>query len=293
MAMATPMTSVTPEKQKTAEVLLGAHVSAAGGHALAIDRAAAIGANFAQVFSGSPRVWARPKLESIDVKTIHERESALGVRGIITHALYLTNVASDNPELVAKSQTALTFDLSFDAAVGGRGVVVHLGSHQGRGWAAVREQVAKVIAAILETSPENSHLLIENSAGQSGKLCSDLSEIVWLLKTVNSPRLQWCLDTCHAWCAGYALRDLDTQLTELGLWSTLACVHVNDSRDPFDSGRDRHANLGDGTIPKPEFQAWLQNPKLQGIPLILEVPGIDGEGPDSENIARLRTLVTP
>ena len=204
----------------------------------------------------------------------------------------------------------LKHDLEFDALVRGSGVVVHLGSHQGRGWEAVREQVGQSLVKICQTTAPASRLLIENSAGQNGKLCSDLSEIRWLFDylskelgqaTVDS-RFGWCLDTCHAFCAGYALgnealatglgrgKQLADAITESQLWDGLKVIHVNDSRDPFASGKDRHANIGDGQIPAADLKHFLNLPQVKPIPLIMEVPGLEGEGPDAENINRLKAI---
>jgi deoxyribonuclease-4 len=285
---------------------IGGHVSASGGIDKAVERAHAIGGNCVQVFSGSPRVWKKPELSSIDEKKVFAKQAELGVSPIITHALYLINLASENPELVQKSVNAIAFDLAFDAKLKGAGVVVHLGSHQGRGWDAVKEQVAGKISEILAQSPKTAHFLIENAAGQDGKLGGDLHEIRWLMDTVKSDQLGWCFDTCHAFASGYSLgSEISTEtecktnrqcsavaeIERLNLVDSLRCIHVNDSRDPFGSGRDRHANLGDGIIPAADMQYFLTHSLIKDKPMILEVPGIEEEGPDAENINRLKKLV--
>ncbi len=297
---------------------IGAHLSTSGGIDLAVIRAHEIGANALQVFSGSPRMWRRTPLDRIDVAKIHAAQQAHDVTPIITHALYLVNLASDNPDTLANSVMTLKHDLSFDAHIKGAGVVVHVGSHQGRGWEASRDQIATNIAEILKSTPTQSRFLIENSAGQNGKIASQLSEIRWLIDQLKSDRVGWCLDTCHAFAAGYTFSDnfavyqpkeeekstlfsdqnsdqqwpiLLPEIERLNLLSTLSVIHVNDSRDPFHSGRDRHANIGDGLIPSGELGRFLTNPQLAHIPLITEVPGLDGEGPDAENIARIKQLV--
>lgn len=284
---------------------LGAHVSSSGGHFKAVERASAIGANCVQVFSGSPRVWAKPKLESIDTKTFFTTQKMLNVSPVITHALYLINLASDKPENVQKSINSLIYELTFDSLIKGAGVVVHLGSHQGRGWDAVKEQVAHGIEEILKKTPEDSTFLIENAASRNGKIGGDLSEIQWLIEQIKSPRLGWCMDTCHAHAGGYVLSPTSTlqldaekpggvieqKISECNLWSTLKCIHVNDSRDDFASGRDRHANIGDGNIPIEDLRYFLNLEKIKDIPLILEVPGLDNEGPDQENIERVKKLI--
>jgi deoxyribonuclease-4 len=271
---------------------IGAHLSTAGGVDKAVERAHAIGANALQVFSGSPRVWQRTPLERIDAPKIQAVQEKLGVTPIFTHALYLINLASDNPDLVQKSVNALKHDLTFDAHIGGAGVIVHLGSHQGRGFESSQKQVAKAIQEILLDTPPDSHFLIENAAAHNGKVGGRLEEIAWLLQEVNSSRLGWCFDTCHGFAAGYSLATgeanaLDT-IADAGLFDSLWCIHVNDSRDPFNSGRDRHENIGDGQIPAGNLKAFLTDSRLRDIPLITEAPGLDGNGPDAENIRRIK-----
>lgn len=269
---------------------IGAHVSAAGGLELAIEKAVAMGGNCMQIFSGSPRVWARKSLTSLSLDKYYAKRKEMTDFPVITHSLYLINIASENPELRRKSHDALVYDLGFDSLVKGSGIVVHLGSHQGRGWQAVREQVAHEIAGVLEASPDDSTFLIENSAGQNGKLCSDFAEIRWLIDQLQTRRVGWCFDTCHGFSAGHALDEVVTHMGELELLEWLKVIHVNDSRDPFASGKDRHANLGEGSIPREQFEHFLAHPALRQLPLILEVPGIDGNGPDAENVQRLKAL---
>lgn len=277
---------------------IGGHVSAAGGVSNAYKRAKDIGGNAVQIFSASPRVWARTAIAQAEYDRCAANQKTYGIDKTIIHAIYLVNLASDNPELVAKSRSCIEFDLKVDAALGADGVVVHIGSHLGKGFAAVAEQLVREIKTILQNTPDNSHFLIENSAGQNGKIGSDLSEIRYLLDAVASPRLGWCLDTCHAFNAGYDLggngegNDLFAKITELKLWDSLKCIHVNDSKDVFDSGHDRHENLGEGKIGNELLRAFLSHSQIRKLPLILEVPGMDGKsGPDAENVNRLKKLL--
>ncbi len=272
--------------------LIGAHVSAAGGIDKAVERAAAIGCTCVQVFSGSPRVWQRAPLQKIDVDKVFSKQKELLVESIFTHSLYLVNFASDNPELVAKSSTALLYDLVFDSKLQGSGVILHTGSHQGRGWEAVRENVLTRLASVLTDAPADSTLLIENAAGQNGKIGSDLGEIQWLIENLADKRVGWCCDTCHAWAAGIPLTDLANQMEDAHLVESLKCIHVNDSRDPFASGRDRHANLGEGSISSEDFTTFLCDSRVVTKPLVLEVPGEDKQGPDAVNVERLKALLS-
>lgn len=256
-------------------------------------------------------MWKRKPLSDHQPEKINSilQEKAFGP--IITHSLYLVNLASDKPDLIKKSIDVLQYDLAFDAALNGGGVVVHTGSHQGRGWETVRDQVAEKIVEIIQQSPANSTFLIENSAGQKGKLCSDLVDVRWLIDAVRTKlsdqqksQIGWCFDTCHAHAAGYRLGQDQTPsendrglavdaITDLKLWDDLKCVHVNDSRDEFNSGRDRHENLGKGAIPEADMKVFLNNPEIasRNIPLILEVPGLDGKGPDKPNLDVLKNWI--
>jgi deoxyribonuclease IV len=289
---------------------IGGHVSAAGGPHKAVERAAAIGANCVQIFSGSPRSWKRKPIEELDAEAVSQACAEYGVSPLITHSLYLINLVSEDPALVEKSMDALRYDMRFDALLGGSGIVVHLGSHQGRGWEAVRGVLRDRIAAILAEAPAGAHFLIENSAGQNGKLSSDFLEIRTLLDELSSPALGWCFDTCHAHAAGFHLgdpsgqgktavgskdaRDAGSAIAEierLKLWDELVCIHVNDSRDERGSGRDRHADIGDGLIDADDLSFFLNYTPLIDLPIILEVPGVDAKGPDKENIDRVLRIV--
>ncbi len=278
---------------------IGAHLTSAGGPERAVDRALAIGADCLQIFSGSPRAWARRPLHEDGLRSFQKYSLEHDIRPIFVHALYLVNLASDQTELVQKSVKVLIHDLKFGAGFNSAGVVVHLGSHQGRGWLAVRENVALLIKKIIDEAAADTPFLIENSAGQNGKLCSDLSEVRWLLDTVARPSLGWCYDTCHGWAAGYYAsqpqlggKNLLTEVDRLELWPTLRCLHVNDSRDPFGDGRDRHDNIGKGQIDLTEFKMLLNHAQAQEIPIITEAPGLDGNGPDSYNLEEIKKLVS-
>lgn len=281
---------------------IGAHVSASGGLHVAVEKAYNMGCNALQLFSGSPRVWAKKPLTQVDTDKLFSKVRQYSVAPIFTHALYLVNVASDKPELLEKSFNSLKYELEFDALIQGAGVVVHLGSHTGRGWDSVKDQIVTEVARLLKATPPTSRLLIENSAGQKGKIGSPLEEVRWLLDElervggyVKANRVGWCFDTCHGHASGYNLANGEknalSEITKNKLWDTLYCIHVNDSKDPFESGRDRHENLNDGTIPHEQLNAFLNDKRVAKIPLILEVPGIDKEGPDAENVTRLKKII--
>ncbi len=275
---------------------IGGHVSTSGGLQNAITNTLAIGGNAIQIFAGSPRMWAR---------SLYSPELAEGFRNSVTqadlnpvyiHALYLTNLASDNPELVQKSKTALITDMTNSVAIGGAGVVLHIGSHQGRGWPVVRDLVIKSIKEVIDKTPAESILLLENSAGQQGKIGA-LPELQDILDAIPNERLRVCLDTAHAFEAGYNTatpEGLELWVADIDKHIGLAKVellHLNDSKTPLGSGRDMHQNIGDGYIGEVGIKGIVNHPKFAHLPLILEVPGLDGYGPDKPNIDRVKQLL--
>lgn len=277
----------------------GAHLSTAGGYPNAVTQAQVIGANALQIFSGSPRTWGRPAVDPERGLALKVAAEAAGIQPIIIHSLYLVNLASENPEQVAKSWKALEYDLLMGKYFDCAGIVVHLGSHQGRGWETVRQQVATGLKEFLASVDSNVPFLMENSAGQQGKLCSNFADIRWLLDEVKSPQLGWCFDTCHGWANGYSPTqpatpewELFSNLDKYDLWDSLKCIHFNDSRDGQGSGRDRHENIGAGNIPLADLSAILNHPKLAHLPFITEVPGLDGNGPDKANLDKMWSMVT-
>lgn len=275
---------------------IGGHVSCSGGIQNAITNTLNIGGNALQIFAGSPRMWARslyPKKVAEDfIKEVKEKD----LNPVYIHALYLTNLASDNPEILEKSKKALIKDMQNSAAIGGAGVVLHIGSHQGRGWVNDRALVIASIKEVLDNTPSESILLLENSAGQQGKIGS-LPELKDILDAIPSDRLRVCLDTAHAFEAGYnfATSDgLDMWVKEIdeniGI-NKVELLHLNDSKTPLGSGRDNHQNIGDGFIGEAGLRGLLNHPKLNHLPLILEVPGLEGMGPDQVNIDRVKNLL--
>lgn len=242
-------------------------------------------------------MWARSLYAPKVAKDFRLKLNDYDLKPIYIHALYLTNLASDNPEILAKSKVALIADMINSAAIGSAGVILHIGSHQGRGWDHDRDQVISSIQEVLDSTPPESILLLENSAGQQGKIGS-LPELASILSSLSSDRLKVCLDTAHAFEAGYNFatpEGLEMWVSEIEKTITLDKVellHLNDSKTPLGSGRDMHQNIGDGFIGEAGLRNLINHPKLSHLPLILEVPGLEGSGPDKANIDRVKALIT-
>ncbi|MDZ7587327.1 MAG: deoxyribonuclease IV [Patescibacteria group bacterium] len=271
---------------------IGAHLSISGGLDKAVVSIVEMGGNCLQIFSSSPRMWFSSLPGKDTVEKFNKLIEDYKVGPVFIHAKYLINLASAKKELVKKSIKSLKFDFEVGEMIEAAGVIVHLGSHLGRGFAGVQEQVTASIKTILQASFGPTKFLIENSAGQKGKLCSQFSEISLLLRTINDSRLGWCYDTCHGWGAGISFgKDWENTLMQFDLVKSLVCLHINDSKGVLGGGLDRHENLGAGKMGLKELTKFVNYPAFRTLPLIIETPGFDGQGPDKKNLEILKSLV--
>lgn len=274
---------------------IGGHVSIAGSLIHSLDRAEKIGGNCLQIFAASPRSWARSPFPLDQAKKYNQQIKQKNLRPVFIHTLYLVNLASDNSEIYNKSMSALKSDMQSGDLINSAGVVVHLGSHQGRGFDAVSSQVVDSIKKILKASSKTP-LLIENSASQKGKV-GTLEEISYLLKQIPSSRLKVCIDSAHLFAAGHDLTQkkstdkLISLLDDLKILPHIECLHLNDSKTALGSGSDQHDNIGQGKIGLQGLGYFINHPKLRHLPIILEVPGFSGQGPDKKNIDIVKSLV--
>ncbi len=275
---------------------IGAHVSTAGGIPTALDRARAIGAACLQIFITSPRAWRKTVITDEQTEIFKAGVQAHGLSPVFIHALYLTNLATDDAALREKTIDALAHALTTADRIGAQGVVYHTGSRKERDAGEALSHVIEGMKEILDRAPGGSQLVVETAAGEQGKVGATFAEIGELVRRVNASRVKVCLDTCHVFAAGHDIRtpagvkamlaDFDR---EIGL-EHLAVVHANDSKFPLGSRRDRHENIGEGEIGPAGFQALLAQPELRSLPWFLEVPGFDGNGPDKKNIDILNSL---
>jgi deoxyribonuclease-4 len=275
-------------------VLIGAHCS--GGVKGALDKAAEIGADAVQLFTQSPRAWRTPAPDPAAYEGFQERRSELGMGAVVCHAIYLVNLAAPNDVVYEKSVTAMRSTMQIACAIDAEAVVFHVGSHLGSGLERGLERALPALEQVLELCSERTWLLMENSAGAGGTIGRSIEELATLYERLDRhPRLGVCLDSCHLFVSGCDVTDagsLDSILEELddaiGL-DRLRCLHVNDSKAPLGSNRDRHENILDGFLGE-GLGTFLGHPKLQGLPAILEVPGVDDRGPDADEVRKTREL---
>ncbi|HUY98027.1 MAG TPA: deoxyribonuclease IV [Verrucomicrobiae bacterium] len=277
-------------------IRVGAHVSTAGGLLTAFDRARAIGAEAVQVHPTAPQTWRRLPLDDDTVGRFHQRMGETGLDLFFFHAVYLINLGTPRPDLLAQSTGSLRHYLELASRLGVRGVIVHPGSHRGQGFDAVLSQIAEAIREALTGAGDATCLLLENSAGAGDNIGSTFRQIGRIVDAVGDPRVGMCLDTAHTLTAGYDIATADGLATaldelqrEVGLERLLA-VHANDSKAALGSNVDRHENIGDGHLGDDGLRRICREPRLDGLPFILEVPGLERQGPDRANVERLRAL---
>ena len=275
---------------------VGAHISSAGGVQNVFARAEAIGAEAIQIFISAPQQWRPPSISQESVDAFHKEHERVPIP-VFFHAIYLINLGARDEALLQRSADSLTQYLTWAGALGVEGVIFHAGSHKGAGFEAVRDQIAGALLAVLEAADNDSMLLIENNAGQGNGIGATFAEIGEIIRDCEGhPRLGVCLDTCHAFAMGYDIarregceRAMEEFDREIGL-DRLRAVHANDSKVALGGVRDRHENIGDGHIGLDGFRAILAHPAFREAPLLLEVPGVEGGGPDAENVNRLKRL---
>jgi deoxyribonuclease IV len=306
---------------------IGFHVSISGGIPNSVDNALKIGCNAFQIFSRSPRGWAAKPLQEEDVKNFRKRlnDSKINRNSVFVHMPYLPNLSSPNNRLHKKSTNILTEEVSRSAALGIHFIVLHLGSHGGKGSNTGISQLVKACNFAIEnyykllptttvtTSTtknkkkgsnnessidinENEYvtIILENSAGEKNSIGSRFDELGLIIEKLlnsSSKRKSFgiCLDTCHAFAAGYDLRTedainetLDEFKSKVGL-KNLKVIHLNDSKDKLNSNRDRHEHIGLGKIGKEGFRELLKHKAVKRLPIIMETP-LDKRRNDSDNL---------
>jgi deoxyribonuclease-4 len=277
-------------------VLVGVHVSIAGGLERAVNRAKEKGCDVFQIFSRNPRGWASRELSSQEAGRFSERMEISGLRLAVDHMPYLPNLASPKNDVYHKSLQALAEEMRRCHALGIPYLVTHLGSHLGSGWEAGLERIVGAIEyAFRETEESEVVILLEDTAGGLNSMGSSFEEIGAITRRLENKRLGVCLDTCHLFAAGYELRTaegvqetLEAFDREVGL-ALLKLLHLNDSTGGRGSRLDRHAHIGLGEIGEPGMRAILADKHLKGLPMILETP-VDSVRDDAGNIQVVRSL---
>ena len=277
-------------------MLIGAHVSPAGGLDKAIERGVEKGCQAIQIFNQSPRMWRPTAYGDDDFTAFKKAMKPSPIKAVLIHAVYLLNCASEDAEIRDKSRASLIQSLRVGAGIGAAGVVLHPGSAKGGD---VKAEITRAGALIKEALSETDRcpLLLEDTAGAGGTLGRSFEELGELLSAAGgNRRLGICLDSCHLFASGYDIRTVPG-LTEtmdefdsvVGI-KRLGALHLNDSQGKLGSNRDRHANIGTGELGERGCAAYLSEPRFDKLPLVLETQGPEHQGPTPEEIELCFTL---
>jgi deoxyribonuclease-4 len=272
-------------------MLIGAHVSPAGGLAKAVERGVERGCDAIQIFNQSPRMWRPTAYGEDDFAAFREALHRSRVRAVLIHAVYLLNTATTDRSMRTKTRASLIQSLRVGDGIGAAGVVLHPGSAKRGDVGRAIKRAGKVIAEALSES-ERCELHLEDTAGAGGTLGRSFEELAALIEASGGgDRLALCLDSCHLLASGYDIRTAD------GLDSTLAAcertcgrgrvrsAHVNDSMTPLGSNRDRHAPLGEGELGAAGCAVFLSEPRFDALPCVLETGTGDGISADDVAVA--------
>ncbi len=277
---------------------LGAHVSTAGGMPRAIENGTALACTAIQVFVKNANQWRGRTILPEEIAAFRAARARSAIGSVIAHASYLINLAATDAEILAKSKAALSDELVRCAALGIDGLVLHPGAHLGTGEEDGIARAAASLDEIFSGLPEATpRVLLENTAGQGSTIGWRLEQLAAIRSRLASPeRTGVCLDTCHAFAAGYAIHEpagyeeFAAEAAER-FGSALGAFHLNDSAKPFASRRDRHEHIGKGEIGHPAFARLLSDPRFATVPMVLETDPGDDQAGLRQDLDVLRGLV--
>ena len=271
---------------------VGAHVSIAGGVDNAVERQLDIEGNCGQIFTTSPQVWQQPDIEDEEAETFREGTAENLDGPWVIHSSYLVNLATPKDDLREKSIDSMQAELDAAAELDIEYVNTHLGAHTGAGVEDGLDNAAHVIDEL--DVPEDVTILIESDAGSGTKLGGEFEELAAVLDRADE-HLEVCLDTAHAWAAGYdlsspeAVEETVAEFDDVVGLERLSCIHLNDSKHGVGTNKDEHAHVGEGEIGVDGMTAVINHEDLRDLPFVLETPTEDGKSFEW-NVARVKEL---
>lgn len=277
---------------------LGAHESISGGLHKAFERGQSVGCEALQIFVKSNRAWAARPLTGEEVALFQKEATETGIHPVVAHTSYLLNLGTPDDGLWTKSRDTLIIELERCERLRVPTLVLHPGSHIESGEEAGLARIAQALGGVHAATPGfRTQILLETTAGQGTNLGYRFEQLAWLLEhTPQGERLGVCLDTCHVFAAGYELRTPEGYAATMkefddviGL-ERLQAVHLNDSQYDLGSRRDRHEHIGQGFLGFDVFRHVLNDPRLAGLPGLLETDKSPDLHEDAWNLAVLRAL---
>ena len=286
--------------QRRAADLLGAHVSTQGGVHNALARGTAIGATAIQVFTKTPNQWREPALTEESRTAFRRERDRSGIARIVAHDSYLINLATPDPVLAARSLESFTNELRRCELLGIPALVSHPGNFIDHREAGLLRNAA-AITRCLQAVPGDVMVLLETTAGSGTSLGATFDELADLRLAIDESvrhRVAFCADTCHLYSAGYDLvREYDAVWRRWGRtigFRLLRCLHLNDSKTPFGSRRDRHELIGEGSLGPEPFRRIMRDPRFRRVMKVIETPKGDDEFTlDRRMLRRLRAYARP
>jgi deoxyribonuclease IV len=277
-------------------MLIGGHVSTAGGLHNAIARGEELECDAIQIFNQSPRMWRPTKYGPDDFDRFREEMEPSRIDSVVIHAIYLINPASGEKEMRRKSLNSLVHALEVGAGIGADGVVVHPGALKTDPRDKALKRAIGFFNEALERS-EGCKLILENNAGSQQLLGLHFEELAAMIDGVeDKKRIGVCLDSCHLFASGHDIRTPETAAAMIKQFRKqvgtkwLTCLHLNDSMFGLGDLRDRHADIGTGEIGRKGFRAFLAQPAFQKLPALLETPGPDKKGQDRAQVRLTKKL---
>ncbi len=277
---------------------IGVHVSITGGIDKGLERARDLGCSTVQLFSHNPRGWGIGSRDPLEILRFRTLKKEFDIQPVFIHTSYLINLASAKQDLLNKSVDMIRAELDIADAINAEYVVLHTGSASGDLPAVARARAVEALKQVAVQGRWKAGLLLENTAGERGDITSRIAEIADIMEKVPAGLIAGlCLDTCHAFSAGYdiatehGIEDLVAELTQYIAKEQLRLIHLNDAKKPMGSGVDRHEHIGEGMIGRTGLKKFLRHPFFLNIPLILETPKISDED-DRRNLSTVLELIS-
>lgn len=277
-------------------MLIGAHVSTAGGLAKAVGRGVELECDAIQIFHQSPRAWRPTRFGPDDFEAFNEGFEASRLGSTVIHAVYLINTATPDATIREKSLASLTHAVRLGDAIGADGVVLHAGSRKQDPMDEAIARSGEVVREVLAET-ETCPILFENTAGTQGPLGRDFDELAALIDAAGSgERIGVCIDCCHLFASGFdilgaeALEHVVDDFDRVVGLERLVALHVNDSAVPAGANRDKHASVGKGEMGRKGIATFLSEPRFADLPAVLETPGPERHGPDRAEVRLTKRL---
>jgi deoxyribonuclease-4 len=281
-------------------LLIGAHMSIAGGLYTAFERAERVGCTAIQIFTKNSNQWRDPVVSSDDIEKYREAKNKSKVRIVVSHDSYLINLCGATDSLLENSRRSFVEEIKRCDMLDIKYLIFHPGAHTTMD----RKEAVKTVADSLNrahAATKNSQVvtLVETTAGQGTTLGSSFEEIAEMISFAkDKKRVGVCIDTCHIFAAGYDIRTKESYDKTMAAFdkiigfNVLHAIHLNDSKKPLNSHVDRHEHIGKGEIGEQAFGFFMNDDRFAQIPKVLETPkGDDGYKMDTVNLKTLRSLI--